>query len=466
MHKVGALKMKKKIYSVLLVLVLVLSLCRMPQLAFAAEDDESDAEIITGVSVRLTAPRGGDTTVDGRADDHVFVDPDENYFVEWASWATANDDGSLFVFADEGVGMTFIGGETYYLLITLKASDGCDFLETMEDSDAEVGGDGELVFIEDIYNSAKSGYSCVVLIASVEAEHSDDPGIAMSYIHVLSTEGGTAYFWCEEYRGDFDQPYGVPEGAEVELRASPQSGYEFVGWYKGDVNASSYDEMFTDELITTDNPYFFNATGYPYICAKFEYTGVERQGDQIEVWITDGGTASVTYDPTWTDSADIKAKDGTDYVSIGEIVAFWKGDEITVNAKPDDGFAFKGWYHVWIDWGPGAELPKYEGGVISTASSYTYKPGVTVVEGDSESLRYICAVFEEDATDPGTGTGVPGDADGDGLVTPADAALLARYLAGSIGEDALYPKEADMNGDGILTEYDASLLLRRLVGLY
>lgn len=134
--------------------------------------------------------------------------------------------------------------------------------------------------------------------------------------------------------------------------------------------------------------------------------------------------------PTWNDDGYIKPKDGNNYVSVGEVVAFWKGDEITVNAKPDEGYKFKGWYHVRIEWGPGDELPKYEGDVISTGISYTYKPGVTVVPGDSEPLRYICAVFEEIKDDQG----VTGDANGDGNVDALDAAMIQKFAAGKITE--------------------------------
>ena len=58
------------------------------------------------------------------------------------------------------------------------------------------------------------------------------------------------------------------------------------------------------------------------------------------------------------------------------------------------------------------ETLAWEGSPISTADSFTYKPGQTVVAGDSEPLRYVCAVFEKNQAvthtvsfDPGTGYG-------------------------------------------------------------
>ena len=124
-----------------------------------------------------------------------------------------------------------------------------------------------------------------------------------------------------------------------------------------------------------------------------------------------GGKVAVKYTPSWDVWLEvIVARDGTDFV-YGDILQFYKGDECTVYAKPDDGYKFVGWYHVNIEWGPGEGKP-YEGDIISSESSFTYKPGETVVDGDYEPLRYVCAVFEEAAEgtctvsfDPGTGKG-------------------------------------------------------------
>lgn len=288
------------------------------------------------------------------------------------------------------------------------------------------------------------------ITVTLEAEYTSVP---MSYIHVLSSDGGYVDFWCEEYQGNYDQPYDVPEGAEVTLSAVSENGYEFLGWYKGDVNASSYDGMFTDELISTENPYVFNAEGYPYVCAKFTYTGIVRpQGDQIQVWVADGGTASVTYTPSVKDNPYIKPMDGTRYVSVGEVVQFWQGDEITVNAKPDAGYTFKGWYHVRIEWGPGDILPKYEGKPIALMPRFTYKPAVTVVEGDSEPLRYVCAVFEK------SDGCLIGDVNADGTVNVHDVTQLQRLLAEYDTPSEAQKIAADINGNGELDIADATLL--------
>lgn len=56
----------------------------------------------------------------------------------------------------------------------------------------------------------------------------------------------------------------------------------------------------------------------------------------------------------------------------------------------------------------------------------------------------------------------PGDPDGDGLLTTADATLIMRYLNG--WKTALDPAKADFSGDGKVSIYDAVLILRALAG--
>ena len=210
----------------------------------------------------------------------------------------------------------------------------------------------------------------------------------------------------------------VPKGTKVTLIAAPEQKYAFKGWYPANIDRAGPEDPFYIEgkLISTEMEYTFvgNPIGEgepPYICAVFKYTGIERQGDQIQIWVgnTDGratdssgmgGKVAVRYTPSEPNVYGIKAKDGTDFVA-GEIVQFYKGDEITAYAKPDEGYKFVGWYHVNIEWGPGRGK-SYEGEIISSADSFTYKPGETVVPGDTEPLRYVCAVFEEDGQ-PGGG---------------------------------------------------------------
>jgi len=133
------------------------------------------------------------------------------------------------------------------------------------------------------------------------------------------------------------------------------------------------------------------------------------QGDQVQMWVgntkvigpnssAQGGKVAVKYTPSYNVYEDIVARDGTNFVA-GDILQFYKGDECTVYQQADDGYRFVGWYHVNIEWAPGEDLA-WEGDVISTDSSFTYKPGETVIPGDSEPLRYVCAVFEQNSSKP------------------------------------------------------------------
>lgn len=290
-------------------------------------------------------------------------------------------------------------------------------------------------------------------------------GVVISYLLPDGSEpdDGTIY-------RDSSTNLNVIQGSQVTLTAEPYAylGYRFVGWYQANINKLSPDDphYLTDKLISTDKTYTFvdNPVGVgeaPYICAVFEDTGIIRQGDQIQVWITDGGKAAVEYTPSEPNIYEFEATDGTDFVSVGEVVQYYKGDEITVHQKADEGYVFKGWYHVWIEWGPEAEHPKYEGEVISTDPTFTYKPGETIVDGDTEPLRYVCAVF-----DKAPESYILGDADGNGSVESIDVTLLQRAIAlmdTPYSEQELLRGDAD--GNGAIEITDVTEIQRYLAGL-
>lgn len=139
---------------------------------------------------------------------------------------------------------------------------------------------------------------------------------------------------------------------------------------------------------------------------------VRRSGDQVQIWIgsidgnttmaQSGGKVATSYTPSEPNIYDF-GKNGEYYA--GDIVQFYSGDEITVTAQADAGHRFVGWYRVNIDYNMsggdadhnGSSPNKaYSGSAFSTAASFTYKPGETVLSGDAEPLRYVCAVFEDD----------------------------------------------------------------------
>ena len=58
-----------------------------------------------------------------------------------------------------------------------------------------------------------------------------------------------------------------------------------------------------------------------------------------------------------------------------------------------------------------------------------------------------------------------GDANGDGRITPADAALILRYLVGQETLSEVERVNADVDGSGTVDAEDAALILRYIVGL-
>jgi len=140
---------------------------------------------------------------------------------------------------------------------------------------------------------------------------------------------------------------------------------------------------------------------------------VRRSADQVQIWIgsidgnttmaQSGGKVATSYTPSEPNIYDF-GKNGEYYA--GDIVQFYSGDEITVTAQADAGHRFVGWYRVNIDYNMsggdadhnGSSPNKaYSGSAFSTVARFTYKPGETVLSGDAEPLRYVCAVFEDDA---------------------------------------------------------------------
>lgn len=265
--------------------------------------------------------------------------------------------------------------------------------------------------------------------APVKAETDTFFGVLISDTEGNMSTGGSYWMYYPglENEGQRTGPTNnfVNEGEEVVLLADPDSGYRFVGWFQGEPDPQDGELRYNGDPLETDREYRFIAPiglTRPYICAVFQEDSNVHYGDQVQMWVgnTDGragdstvmgGKVAVKYTPSWNDWPDeIVARDGTDFV-YGEILQFYKGDECTVYAEPDEGYNFVGWYHVNIEWGPGGGK-SYEGDVISTEKSFTYKPGVTIVPGDEEPLRYVCAVFEEKEEGtctvsfaPGTGKG-------------------------------------------------------------
>jgi hypothetical protein len=81
-----------------------------------------------------------------------------------------------------------------------------------------------------------------------------------------------------------------------------------------------------------------------------------------------------------------------------------------------------------------------------------------LVLGDTNGIRDVFVHDRLAAT-------VPGDSNGDGLVSMVDAMLIAQYVAGLIGSGALDLTAANVNCDGIVTMIDPMLIAQKVAGL-
>ena len=326
------------------------------------------------------------------------------YTVTSASWCDEEGDALDSV-------VTFAGGGTYYMKVSVAAEKGYAFPQgsTGTSFDAQ-GGDLKSSWIMNWMDMEDVLHSYAELVIAVKAAAATSFfGVLISDTEGTANKGGSYYMDYSGMEGDPSRtgPSNnfVVNGSGVYLEAYPADGYRFVGWYQGDPDRTQ-GSLYTGEPLTTERDYQFTAPiglSNPHVCAVFEEDDSPR-GDQVQMWVgntqvigpnssAQGGKVAVKYTPGYDIYPEIRAKDGTDFVA-GEILPFYRGDECTVYAKADEGFSFVGWYHVNIEWGPGETLA-WQGDMISSESSITYKPGVTVLPGDTEPLRYVCAVFEK-----------------------------------------------------------------------
>ena len=378
--------------------------------------DTPGENVIDSVSVSITPPPAGTISVDAKASVSTST---PGLMVEYATWK----DFKGYSTADFDT-ITLTGGSSCLVVIALVATDGSTFAMgesipglDIDACDCDFGGtctvEGGTLDTAHFRSSARYGTERMYIWAEVtvtgSAPETSFFGVLISDVEGSMNTGGSYYMDYPGMEGDSSRTSSsnnfVEDGAGVYLEAYPADGYKFVGWYQGDPDRAE-GKLYVGKPLTTDRAYQFDAPislERPYICAVFDVDD-SPQGDQVMMWVgntevigpnsaAQGGKVAVKYTPSYDVYPIITAKDGTDFVA-GEILQFYKGDECTVYAQPDRGYSFIGWYHVNIEWAPGEDLA-WEGDVISTETSFTYKPGVTVVPGDTEPLRYVCAVFEK-----------------------------------------------------------------------
>ena len=103
----------------------------------------------------------------------------------------------------------------------------------------------------------------------------------------------------------------------------------------------------------------------------------------------------------------------------------------------------------WIEWGASSPC-------ASVLPEGTYQAYVDACFGDDVAMSNVVTFYVAAA--------LPGDLDGDGVLTVTDAVLLQRYL---LGADTLTQGQwqvADCNADGVVNGFDLALLRQKLVG--
>ena len=193
------------------------------------------------------------------------------------------------------------------------------------------------------------------------------------------------------------------KGDSITVKARANEGYHFVGWFITDPEASVPENYVREPIVSTNAEYTYQPgittiTGVDepinYITAVFESDNPTRVPLQFQVWHTDGGKTAIQYTIDEPNPYNIPSREELDFEpAVGTI---YYGVDATVTARADSGYRFVGWKHVDIEYEKDSvDHPDIcIGDFIATTTSYTYKPGVTILPGDTEELRYICAVFE------------------------------------------------------------------------
>ena len=114
----------------------------------------------------------------------------------------------------------------------------------------------------------------------------------------------------------------------VTLTATPKSGYAFLGWYEG------------ENKVGSNTTYTYKATTAKNITARFHKPFTQNFDVQTEIGgqyqnSTTGGTATITYNNTTTNLTD----------QLLTISNMEQGTMVTLNATPNNGYRFVGWYN-------------------------------------------------------------------------------------------------------------------------
>ena len=255
---------------------------------------------------------------------------------------------------------------------------------------------------------------------------------------------------------------------QVTLKATPNSGYTFDGWYEGTTKVSTNATYTFTALANrtlqarfkTIITYSVTLTASPTAGGTVSGGGTYNSGTQVTVkatpstgYIFDGWyegstrvSTSATY--TFTISANrtfqARFKLNTYTVTLtasptagGTVSGGGTYDALTrvpLRATPNNGYVFDGWY---------------ENGVL-----------VTISGEPAGSAIAITSLLRNWTLEARFKKSIYGDINGDGRVTREDAALILKYLVGAIEFTPYQMEAANVFGDGTITAANATLILQ------
>ena len=253
--------------------------------------------------------------------------------------------------------------------------------------------------------SSSSSYTATITkyVTNVMAVFEKDTSVDTSRVQIIMSENvGNNYGTFNVTGGAFGISINlnssiaefVDMGTTVTLAATPNSTHTFKGWY----NAEEYDITGAaglgvmgwrpiGEALSTNSTFAFTvSSSYYNIMPVFE----SRAGHN-NIWTTSGGQIAVLYENRDVEQTSL---DGEHWYASGIVVDYWKGDSITVKARANEGYHFVGWFQT----DPKASVAEdyVREPVLSTDTTFTYQPSVTIVSGVNEPINYITAAFEKD----------------------------------------------------------------------
>ena len=484
--------MKKKILSLLLVMVLVVAALPLNGMTAGAEGG-----IISNIKLTVEPPVEGSI----REWPNVYATEDGcGYYVEFSNWCDA--DGNM-IFED----ISYVAGQTYYISVTIEADEGY-WWNQLGPSDPQYSQYGPLTVTVD-GGTVKGQFS-----TTNSSEGSWATGIVE--VKAVAPPANTIF--------DIDLGFTVPKvGDEIGISVSQADGaiiqsvkpavtipdgahfgfseYWDCAWVQYIDSIDDYawvEDPFTIEedetyyvgvFLQADEGYHFdidtmrveNAIPMTYeteedntlLFLVFEFTAYAEGGDDFSgtmfhVLISNaegnkyntGGGFTVRYnaDPEFYELIGEQPLEGCDGSKVFKnliqpVVPY--PTEVTVTAVPDEGWHFVGWYAPdW--WYPDESDCIYrKDQLISKNSTYTFEAGPPL----ASAMTYLCAVFEEDSDI------MYGDVNGDGKVNTEDALLALKAAVGITKLSEAQTLAGDVSGDGRVTTEDALLILKHAVGI-